>query len=207
MSINWQDIIARFVATVGGGAVVLAAAAWLIKTLVSNRLVRDAEKFKIEIKASADTEIERVKASLARASRVHERQIDILQNLYRYLYEAQDLFQRMTSAGGYKDEISPESYGDLVTKAMQSAFNELVQGRLLIPSALAQQCDSFFNTVLKGRINFSIAQDRSMDMDPGKRAEFWKAAATVAHQEVPKILLQIEEAARAVVHGEPRDCI
>jgi hypothetical protein len=201
MAINWQDIIAGFVATVGGGAVVLAAAAWLIKTLVSNRLVRDAEKFKIEIKASADTEIERVKASLARASRVHERQLDILQNLYRYLCEAQGLFQRMTSAGRVKDELTPEAYGDLVTKAMESAFNELVQGRLLIPSALAQQCDSFFNTVLKGRLNFYIAQDPMTA--PVTRAEFWKAAATVAHQEVPKILLQIEEAARAVVHGEP----
>ena len=179
MAINWQDIIAGFVATVGGGAVVLAAAAWLIKTLVSDRLVRDAEKFKIEIKASADTEIERVKASLARASRVHERQLDILQNLYRYLCEAQGLFQRMTSAGRVKDELTPEAYGDLVTKAMESAFNELVQGRLLIPSALAQQCDSFFNTVLKGRLNFYIAQDPMTD--PVKRAEFWKAAATVAH--------------------------
>lgn len=71
-AINWQDVIT----TLAGNAVLLAAAAWLIKTLVSNRLALEAEKFKIEVKASADTEIERVKAFLTRAARVHERQVD-----------------------------------------------------------------------------------------------------------------------------------
>jgi hypothetical protein len=78
MPFNWQTVIETLIATVGGGGVMLAAVAWLIKTLVSNRLALDTEKFKIEMKASADTEIERVKAFLVRASRVHERQLDIL---------------------------------------------------------------------------------------------------------------------------------
>jgi hypothetical protein len=196
MPINWQEIIT----TLGGGGVILAAVAWLVKTLISSRMALDSEKFKIEMKATADAEIERVKASLARASRVHERQLDLLQNLYRHFFEAQGLFQRMTSAGRFRDEISPKAYDPLVTKSMESAFNVLAQGRLLIPSALAQQCDSFFNTVLNGRIDFSIAHDPMMD--PVKRAELWKAAAIVAHQQVPRILQQIEEAARAVIHGE-----
>jgi hypothetical protein len=38
-AINWQDVII----TLGGNAVLLAAAAWLIKTLVSNRLTLDVE--------------------------------------------------------------------------------------------------------------------------------------------------------------------
>lgn len=194
--INWQEVIT----TVGGGGVVLAAAAWLIKTIISSRLALDVEKFRIEMKASADTEIERVKAALVRASRVHERQLNILQNLYRFLFNAQGLFQRMTSAGRFKDEITPEAYGDLVAKELEAAFNELLQGRLLIPSALVEQCDNFFNTVLKGRLSFYTAHDPLMD--PVKRSEFWTAAATVAHQEVPKILQEIEVAARVVIHGE-----
>ena len=200
MPINWQEIITTVVATVGGGGVLLAAAAWLIKTLVSNRLALEAEKFKIEIKASADIEIERLKAFLIRASRVHERQLDILQKLYAYLSEARWLFQRMTSAGRVTGEISPQEYAPLVTKAMESARDELVQGRLFIPPDLAQQCDGFFNAVFEGRLNFSLAHHPMVD--PVQKAEFWKSAATVAHQEVPKILQQIEEAARAVIHGE-----
>jgi hypothetical protein len=54
MSINWQDVITAL----GGNAVLLAAMAWLIQKLVSNRLTMAAEEFKIEIKAKADIEIE-----------------------------------------------------------------------------------------------------------------------------------------------------
>jgi len=69
MSINWQQVIATLVATVSG--VLLGAAAWLIQKLVSDRLARDAEAFKIQLQASADLEIERTKAFFVRASRVH----------------------------------------------------------------------------------------------------------------------------------------
>lgn len=154
-------------------------------------------------KRKFDRELETHKAFLTRAANVHGRMIDTLANLNRHLYEAQGFFQRMTSAGRFKSEISPEAYDELLAKAMQSAYNELLQGRLFIPPALVQECDSFFDTVLKGRLKFSIAQDPMMD--PLKRAEFWQAAATVAHQQVPKILQQIEEAARTVIHGEPPD--
>jgi hypothetical protein len=61
-SINWQDVIT----SVGGNVVILAAIGWLIKMLVSNRFAMEAEKFKTELKASADTEIERVRAFLTR---------------------------------------------------------------------------------------------------------------------------------------------
>jgi hypothetical protein len=101
LTINWQDVITAL----GGDAVLLAAAAWLIQKLVSNRLTMEAEKFKIEIRANADTEIERVKSFLTRASRVHERQLDIFGKLYRHLYDAQGLFQNMTKTGRVAGEM------------------------------------------------------------------------------------------------------
>lgn len=203
MLINWQTIIETLVATVGGGGVLLAAVAWLIKTLVSNRLALDTEKFKIEMKASADTQIERVKAFLVRASRVHERQLDILGKLFRHLSDAQSLLQNMTRAGRMAGEITPEEYYPKVTEAMKAAYEEFLNGRLFIPSALVQQCEGFFSAVFEGQQDFSLAL--IPQLDPSKRAEFWTSAATVAHQRVPKILAEIEEAARAAIHGEQPD--
>jgi len=74
MSVNWEDVIT----SLGGNIILLGAVGWLIRTLLSHRFSMEAEKFKVEVKAAADTEIERVKAFLARASHVHERQIDVL---------------------------------------------------------------------------------------------------------------------------------
>jgi hypothetical protein len=199
MVINWQ----RIITSLGGEAVFLAAAAWLIKALVSNRLAREMEEFKIELKASADLEIEKTKAFLVRASRVHERQLDVLQHLYRYLYEALGFFQRQTSSGSYQWEINPEEYGKLVSKALKSAHDELLCGRLLIPKALAQRCDTFFQEVCSGQTTFSIGQDPIMSANPQGRADFLRSAGQVAHTKVPQILEEIEDAARKVIHGEP----
>lgn len=137
---------------------------------------------------------------LVKQPRVHERQLDILQKLYRCLYDAQDLFKRMTASGRMANEITPEEYDPRVAKAMEAAREEFLNGRLFIPPALVQQCEGFFNAVFEGRLDFAMAH--LPGIDPVKRAESWRAAAAVAHQQVPKILQQIEEAARAVIHGE-----
>jgi hypothetical protein len=64
MTINWQEVITSTSTTVGGNVVLIGAAAWLIKTAISNGLVRDAEAFKIQVKADADREIEAFRIGL-----------------------------------------------------------------------------------------------------------------------------------------------
>jgi hypothetical protein len=217
----WQEILVAL----GGNATLLIVLGFLARSLMQNLLAKDIKKFEVELKSSADAEIERLKNSLARdakvfemqmkanadaeiervkaflnrASRVHERQLDTLVKLHRHLYEAQGLLQRMTSAGRMEGEITPREYEPLVTKAMEAAFKELLDGRLLIPETLGKQCDEFFKVVFEGRTDFAFAHHPMID--PGKQAEFWKSAATAAYEKVPKLLQQIEDAARAVIHG------
>ena len=64
MQINWQDVVTTVGVTTGGGAVLLTAAAWLIKTTITSRLAQDAEAFRTKLTADADMEIERLKNSL-----------------------------------------------------------------------------------------------------------------------------------------------
>ena len=201
MSINWQQIIATFVATVGGGGILLGAAAWLIKTVISDRLKRDAEKFTIEMKARAEAEIERVKSFLARAAHVHERQIDTLIKLYRHFVEAQGYLQRMAATAKFEGEESVD-YRRLCVEAIASAHDTFLDGRLLIPPHLVQECDQFFNSLFRGQTHLAFAQ-HPMIVDGLQRAELWDKAKTTAYQEVPSILNQIDNAARTVIHGEP----
>jgi hypothetical protein len=196
-AINWQDVITGF----SGNAALLAAAAWLIKTLVSNRLVLDAEKFKIEMKSSADVEIERMKAFLTRTAHVHERQVDTLTKLYRHFFEAQAYLQLMAASGRLEGEMSVDEYRRLCSVTIVSARDTLLEGRLLIPPDLAQQCDRFFNLLFEGQGHLYFAQ-HPMIADGLQRAELWDKARKTAHEEVPGILQQIDKAARHVIHGE-----
>jgi hypothetical protein len=189
------------VATVGGGGVLLAAAAWLIKSLVSNRLTQDTEKFKIQIKADADVQIERVKSSLIMAVNLHERQVETLMKLYSHFQEAQGYFQRITGGFRAAGEVSDEEYQRLCGVALASARDTLLERRLLLPSDLAQQCDQFFSALFEGQMDLGFARN-PMVVDGLQRAEFWKKAAKTAYEKVPSILEQIEKAARKIIHCE-----
>jgi len=96
MSIDWHTIIANALTQVGIAGLAISAVAWLAKKIGSNRLADDAEKFKIEIQARANQRLS------IRAGRIHERQLDILQSLYRHLYEAQGYFERLTTMEGWR---------------------------------------------------------------------------------------------------------
>ncbi|HVO61414.1 MAG TPA: hypothetical protein VMT53_10800 [Terriglobales bacterium] len=194
MPTDWHELLKVFLTTVGGGGVVLGVAAWLVREIVSSSIAREAEKFKIEIKAKADTEIEKVRAFLARGSRVHEQQLEVLQGMYVSLWEANRCFMRMQAQGHSANEVRPEA-----EEAIAAAHKKLVSGRLFVPEALAQQCDSFFQAICEGQAYFWNARETT---NRNQRTEFEIKAATISCQEIPKILGEIEEAARGIIHGE-----
>jgi hypothetical protein len=158
----------------------------------------DVDKL-VEQVSAVTAATKQIEARITRASRVHERQLDILGKLYRHLYDAQELFRRETSAG-MTNGMAPEEYAPRLVKAMGAAQEEFLNGRLFIPLDLVQLCEGFFDAVSKGQRDFEWSL-HSM-IDPIRQTEFWKAAAAVAHEQVPKILEQIDDAGRAVVRGE-----
>jgi hypothetical protein len=89
MVVNWQEVITTLGATVGAGGVLLAASAWLMKTVLTDKFAREAEAFKSRLKAEADIEIERLKSSLqmtaiehqVRFSKLHERRAELIAEL------------------------------------------------------------------------------------------------------------------------------
>jgi hypothetical protein len=155
----------------------------------------------ILFKRQFDSKLEVQKAFLSRASNVHARTVDTLATLYGQFLEAQGHFQGMTAGAQITGEISREEYEGHVAESMKAAHDTLMLGRLFIPRALAEQCDSVFQVVFGGRLDSSLANSPMIN-DPVQRARFWEAASTAAHKELPKILRNIEDAARAVMHGE-----
>jgi hypothetical protein len=88
----WQVFVTVF-AGLGGSAVLLAAIAWLLKSALAAWIAKDAETFKVSLKADADFQIERLKNSLqmaaiehqVRFSKLHERRAGFIEDLYKKL--------------------------------------------------------------------------------------------------------------------------
>ena len=150
---------------------------------------------------SAVTQVtKQIEAKVEKSSKVYERQLDILQGVYSKLYDVLAVLQRMTSGGRMSHELPPSDYAPHVVTAMRAAFEEFQKGRLLLPSALVHQCDTFFSTVYDGQRDFAFAVDPMVN--PQARTTFIDSANNIAHRQVPEILKQIEDAARTLIHGD-----
>lgn len=82
----WDDILR----TLGGLAILVAALAWLSKSLLTNLLSKDVERFKSELQASSQRSVESLKASLqieaqrhsVEYSALHARRAELISELY-----------------------------------------------------------------------------------------------------------------------------
>ena len=96
MNVNWQEVITTVGSTAAGGTVLVSAAAWLIRTALTEKLTREAEVFKARLTADADIEIEQLKSSLektafehqVRYSKLHEKRAEVIAELYKRLVDA-----------------------------------------------------------------------------------------------------------------------
>ncbi len=146
-----------------------------------------------------ERELEVQKAFLARASSVHDRQVDVLCAIYHWLWETHAYLQLMTSSlrvAGEQENEYPRKFAEAAIHARDEFFGR----RLLVPSELAVKCDGFFKKLFEGQLQLGFAND-PMVIETGQRKQFWDRAATIAHSELPALLGDIEASARAVIHG------
>jgi len=148
MSINWQDVITNLVVVTGGGTVLVGASAWLIKTVITQKLTTDAEAFKARIQADANIEIERLKSSLqiiatehqVRFSKLHEKRAGIIADLYKKLvdlHRSGELF--VITRENNPDPAKEKEFGELRQK--MSEFQQFYeQHQIYLPLHV---CDSF----------------------------------------------------------------
>ena len=117
--IDWQAILT----TLGGAGILVAALAWLSKTIISSILAKDLEKFKAELKNNGDLAIEKFKFQIQldaqkriiEYSSLHERRAELIADLYSRLYLLYDSIQRVLfeydhrQIREYADRIDPSS--------------------------------------------------------------------------------------------------
>lgn len=103
----------------------------------------------------------------------------------------------MTRAGRFEGELSPEEYAPKVNEAMKVAYEEFLNGRLFIPLALVQLCEEFFKAASQGQSDFAWARQPGFNV--ATRSEFWDGAGKVAYEKLPKLLQQIDDAARTEI--------
>jgi hypothetical protein len=127
--------------------------------------------------------------------------IQVLNTLTQSLRDARDFLQNAVRSTRFVGDLSIEEYRDRCVSAGTSAQAVLAQGRLLIPAELVDLCDQYLGKISEALGNFHLAQDPMVPHGP-ERAAFWDKASKIAHDEIPRALLQIEGIARSLIHNQ-----
>jgi hypothetical protein len=211
MAINWQDVIIAIGSTVGGGAVLLSVAAWLIKTALTSKLTQDAEAFKARLKADADVEIEKLRSSLqkiavehqVRFSKLHAERAQAIAELYKRLVIVFSEGHIFVLTGGFPSEGQREKYNEIGHRIEDfCAFAEAQ--RIYLPESICKLVDEFVNALRKpiiavgiyGGIDYpnerTVTERRDAVMEAYAAFESKIPAARTALEKEFRVLLGVE---------------
>jgi hypothetical protein len=159
MNIDWGSALT----VLGSNSVLILAATWLLRKVISEQLARDTEAFKARIKADADVEIEKLKNALQIAatehqvmfSKMHEQRAEVIDQVYEKLTEIQSsagIFA-LTSENNPQRELQRESY-DAVRKKLNEYFSFVERHRIFLPTEI---CDMLENHLHEIRVAVHLA--------------------------------------------------
>lgn len=157
MTINWQDVIISVGTTVGGSAVFLSAAAWLVKKIITERLARDAEMFKTRLQTDANMEIEKLRHSLqitalehqVRFVKLHEKQADVIAQVYTLLMQLHALGERFALDDAFADTPRDMEAFESVVEAGRKLFLFVQMNRIYLPERVCASVETFARAVTK----------------------------------------------------------
>jgi DNA primase large subunit len=151
--------ITEIIKVLGGEALFLAAAAWLIKALVSNRLRQEAEAFKIRLQADASVELEKLRASLQlaatehqiRFAKLHEQRALIIADLHTRLVHARTDAARFIIGDVRNAELAAE-----MNAKMLDLYGFITLNKIYLPEKICELVEQFESTLRKSVISVDI---------------------------------------------------
>jgi len=155
MQLSWPEVVTAL----GGQTIFLMAAAWLIRRLVSHGMDRELAKYKMELKADADRDIEKLRTELrleiekhknslrmaelehrVRFSKLHDKRAHAIAALYSLMVEADRIAQDFI----YGDARSRDRANAAEEKATElHRYFEL--HRLYLPNSVCIVLGNFVN--------------------------------------------------------------
>lgn len=134
----WQELVKLL----GGAGILIGAAAWLVKSLITARLNRDIHEYTSQLRISTDSAIEKIKAELSESLQLSIDQVSRRRDVYVKVIKSMRAFQL---------EANEEA-----KKAFVGDYQEAC---LWASSDVADAINAFIKLVKKGEDNQEKLQD------------------------------------------------
>ena len=201
--VDWWALITSF----GGNAALLLALAYLAKTLISSKLSKEAEAFKIELQGQTDVEIERLKSSLQiaatehqiRFSKLHDRRALVIAKLYRLLLEAADAAKFFAA--------HPDDKGSFKKEAIErhlELFRFFQINKIYLPSVVCALLENYESILRRsvGFIRIYMSIENPNEQTIGEQNKVLQDAWQALEKEIPSIRIELEREFRQMLGVE-----
>jgi hypothetical protein len=193
-------------AVFGGNAILIAVLGFFIKSLISQLLAKDFKLFETKLLQTAAVAAEELKHRLSlfahernvRFSRLHEKQSEVLEEIYAKLLDFEDASAALTLASNE----TPENLLEFALRRAEDSGSELAhyirKREIYLPAALSAQLHDLLNrvTTLLSNCSFNLlskklAGDGRPELFPETREE-WTAVHQYLEHEAPEVRRALE---------------
>lgn len=206
----WETILVAF----GGNAALLLILGWLARSMGSQLLAKDLEKFKADLTATSTAAQEHLKHSLqmtalehqVRFSKLHERRAEVVATAYDLLVEAHwaaSSFAAVMEMAG--EPPKEEKYVTAMNKAAEF-YRYFDKNRIFLPQELCIQLETWIGEMRKQVIAFGVHLHKPENHMPDrmieKKYEAWIKVGEYFEKEAPQARAALEGELRAII-GAP----
>ena len=201
----------------GGNAILIAALAWLARSVLQHWLTKDVETFKAALLQQYAVENERLRHDLqTRAiehqvsfSKLHERRAEVVAETYAKLVEAFWAMQSFTSIVEWQGEPTKlEKYQGAMDKSADY-FRYFDKNRIFLPADLCSKLDEFMRGLRSEAVNFGVWVQTEASSKSGKfgseKFEAWQKAWKYFENEAPQARQLLEEELRKILSPPSRE--
>jgi hypothetical protein len=194
----------------GGTTVVIAAVAWLVRSLIGHFLSKDVESFKQRLQSESTVELERLRHSLRLIASEHEKQMhllherraEVIAELYARLKDFLGAAASFASLAEWKGEpTKEEKAAKLADKAYE--FHHYFQTkRIFFGQDVCAKVDTVFQEVHSVSMKYRMWLAHSKN--GGERAyekmdEAWTEAWNTMQDKVPPLVAAVEKEFRSLL--------
>jgi hypothetical protein len=206
MDMTMTDELIKFL---GGTTIVVAAVAWLIKSLVSHFLSKDVESYKQQLQSESTVELERLRHELRLLASAHEKQMHLLQEqraktiaeLYSKLIDFLAAAESFANIVEWSGEPPKEKKAELLGEKAIVFYEYFRCNRIYFTEDLCQKVDALFKEVNTSMLSyrFWMARAKKSDQASIKMDDAWDKAWDLMQEKVPLLLSAIETEFRTLL--------
>lgn len=189
----------------GGSALFLGAVGWLIRSLITHRLEKDASDFKANLQHQSQIEIQEAGHLLRISSLEHEHRVaslqvkraEVIAKLYELLVEFIGAAESYANPAEFPGEPSKDEKAKILGEKASEFRRYFVTNRIYFPKRICNAIDNLWAEAVGPVSKFSFW--RKQEGAIKNATEAWFEAWDVMSKKVPPLLESIEDEFRSLI--------